>query len=146
MVRSGSPIADQVVLLTRNEGDGKSIVISATPEGRNQRQLYADTLPITAICVSPVADALYLLRQRDDTHELVRLRLTGSNGSDPRVLLTGLPVHVIGTMSSQPCSVSADGDRLVYMRGSSRSSLWRLDLRRPGKTRHAVDAWHLDVV
>ena len=28
--------------------------------------------------------------------------------------------------------MSADGDRLLYMRGSTRSSLWRLDLRRSG--------------
>jgi Tol biopolymer transport system component len=27
--------------------------------------------------------------------------------------------------------VSADGNRLLYMRGSTRSSLWRLDLRSP---------------
>ena len=121
---------DRVFLLTRTEDESRSIVISATPEGRDQRQIYDDPLPITALCASPVADALYMLRQRDNTHELLRVGPTRSNGPDARVLLTGLPVFLIGTSSSQPCSVSADGDRLLYMRGSTRSSLWRLDLRR----------------
>ena len=120
--------ADQVVLLT-SSADGRSIVISTTPEGRNQRQVHDDPLRITAFCSSPVTDALYLLRQRDDTHELLRMGLTGSDHHDARVLLTGLPVFVVPTNFSQPCSVSRDGAHLLYMRGSTRSTLWRLDLR-----------------
>jgi Tol biopolymer transport system component len=121
--------ADQVVLLTSSP-DGRSRVISATPEGRNQRQVYDDPLRLTAFCGSPVTDALYLLRQRDDTHELLGVGLTASVPQDVRVLLTGLPVFTVMTNTSQPCSVSGDGARLLYMRGSTRSSLWRLDLRR----------------
>jgi tRNA A-37 threonylcarbamoyl transferase component Bud32/WD40 repeat protein len=125
-----SATADQVVLLTSSDDDGRSIVISATSEGRNQRQVYDDPLRITAFCSSPVADALYLLRERDDTHELLRVGLTGPDHHDARVLLTGLPVFEVPTTSSQPCNVSGDGARLLYMRGSTRASLWRLDLRR----------------
>ena len=121
--------ADQVVLLTSSAADGRFRVISATPEGRNQRQVYEDPLRLTAFCASPVTDALYLLRQRDETHELLRVGLTGSVPQDVRVLLTGLPVFIVTTNFAQPCSLSSNGNQLLYMRGSTRSSLWRLDLR-----------------
>ena len=120
---------DQIMLLTSSAADGRFRVISATPEGRNQRQVYDDPLRLTAFCASPATDALYLLRQRDETHELLRVGLTGSVPQDVRVLLTGLPVFIVTTNFSQPCSVSRDGTHLLYMRGSTRSSLWRLDLR-----------------
>jgi hypothetical protein len=124
-----SATADRLVLLTFSAENGRSILISATPEGRDQRQVYEDPLAINALCSSPAADALYLLRQRDDTHELLRVGLAGSDHDDARVLLTGLPVFVVQTTSSQPCSVSANGTQLLYLRGSTRSNLWRIDLR-----------------
>ncbi len=140
-----SPIADQVVLLTRNESDGRSIVISATSEGHNQRQLYEDALPINAICSSPVADALYLLRQRDDTHELVRLRLTGLNGSAP-----ARSPH----RSAGPCHRNDVFPAVQRVGGRRTLCCTCVDPRArvsggstfAGRhTRHATDAWHVVV-
>ena len=42
----------------------------------------------------------------------------------PTVLASGLPM-----VSHHTCNVSADGERLLYTRGSGHANIWRLDLR-----------------
>ncbi len=125
-----SATANRVGLLTWDD-DGNYIVWTVTPEGHDQRRVHTDRQPIVAICSSPVADAIYLFRQRGDANELLRLPIQGKQGDGPRVLLTGLPVAPIPGGAGPPCNVSADGDRLLRIGGTSQSRLWRLDIDRP---------------
>ena len=115
---------NRIAVLTGDD-EGRSIVWSVTPEGKDVRQLYSDAAWISGMCSSPLAAVLYLFRDRQGAQELVKLAITGAQAPTPTVLASGLQ-----EVSHLNCSVSADGERLLYVRGTGHANLWRLDLRR----------------
>ena len=126
-----SATTNRVVLLTSDD-DGTSIIWAATPDGRQVRQVHTDQQTIRAICSSPATDALYMLRQRDDANELLRVHLAGEGDTRASVLLTGLPIAPRTLNRSEPCSISGNADRLLHLRGTLQSNLWQLDVTRRG--------------
>lgn len=120
-------VTNRILLMTAADG-GASIAWSVTPEGKDLRPLYSDSSAALEMCSSPAADALYIIR---DSSELVKLKISGEQTRDPVVLTPGL-------QGSGPCSVSADGQRLLFLRRSEYSNLWRLDLQSPTRAATAI--------
>jgi tRNA A-37 threonylcarbamoyl transferase component Bud32/WD40 repeat protein len=114
------------VLALSLEDSGAYAVWSTTPEGKDVRRQYSDTLPLHAICSSPATGAIYLLRERNDATEI--LRLTPSSSNELRgVVLTS----VVDRVAARSCRVSDRGDRMLYSRQVGYSNIWRFDLRMP---------------
>ena len=114
------------VLALSHDDNGAFAVRSTTPEGKDVRRHYSDTNPLHAICSSPATGAIYLLRERNDATEI--LRLTPSSANEPRsVVLTS----VAESVAARSCSVSDRGDRMMYSRKVAHSNIWRFDLRMP---------------
>ena len=67
------------VLALSDEDSGAYAVRSTTPEGKDVRRHYSDTQPLHAICSSPATGAIYLLRERNDATEILRLTPSSSN-------------------------------------------------------------------
>ena len=126
---------NRIAVLTSDD-KGRYIVWSVSPEGKDGRQLYSDAAWISGLCSSPSAGVLYLFRDRQGGKELVRVPLTGVQEPAPTVLTSGLQMAqmVVG----QGCSVSADGQRLLYVRETGLANLWRLDLGRAAPTATAL--------
>jgi eukaryotic-like serine/threonine-protein kinase len=121
------PRDNLLVILTATD-ENKRALWTVTPDGHNLRQLYADLLPIQAFCVSPAVDVVYAVRERSGAGELIRIPLAGGSAT---TLQSGFPVPNLRDPWLQ-CSISADGRRLVYTRGSAYANLWGLDVSRPG--------------
>ena len=114
------------VLALSYEDNGAYAVRSTTPDGKDVRRHYSDTHPLHAICSSPATGAIYLLRERNDATEI--LRLTPPSSNDPSgVVLTS----VAESVAARSCSVSDRGDRMLYSRQVAYSNIWRFDLRMP---------------
>jgi Tol biopolymer transport system component len=123
---------NRIAALTSDD-KGISIVWSVTPQGNDVQRLYSDAAAISAMCSSPSAGVLYLFRDRHGTQELVKLPITGVQPQTATVLTSGLQ-----KASNPNCRVSADGDRLLYVRETGHANLWRLDVRRPASTATAL--------
>ena len=123
---------NRVLVLSRDD-KGAYSVASVTPEGTDLRRLYSDGTAIGAMCSSPLAGVLYLFRDRHGAQELVKLAITGAEAQTATVLTSGLQ-----KVSHLSCSVSADGERLLYVRGTGHANLWRLDLRHAASTATAL--------
>lgn len=130
---------DRIAVLTSDD-KGSSIVWSVTPQGKDVQRLYSDAATISAMCSSPSAGVLYLLRDRHGAQELVKLPITGVRAQTASVLTS-----VSQKVSYPSCSVSADGERLLYVREIGHANLWRLDVRRPASTATALTrgTWNL---
>ena len=114
------------VLALSHEDSGEYAVWSTTPEGKDARREYSDTHPLHAICSSPATGAIYLLRERNDATEI--LRLTPSSSHELRgIVLTS----VVDRVAARHCRVSDRGDRMLYTRQVGYSNIWRFDLRTP---------------
>ena len=123
---------NRISVLSRDD-KGAYSVASVTPEGTDLRRLYSDGTAIGAMCSSPLAGVLYLFRDRHGAQELVKLAITGAQAQTATVLTSGLQ-----KVSHLSCSVSADGERLLYVRETGHANLWRLDLRRAASTATAL--------
>ena len=120
---SWHPRTNHVLLLTQDD-DGMSAIWQVTPDGQDVVRLLQSQEPIRAICASSTSAVLYVLRQRGPTGDLIRVRLSGGAPGEG-VLLSGLPIGETGLDAG--CSVTADGRRLLYLRGANYGNLWRLD-------------------
>ena len=123
---------NRMAVLTSDD-KGRNIVWSVTPEGKDVRQLLSDAASIGGMCSSPSAGVLYLFRERKGGQELVKVPLTGVQEPAPAVLTSGLQ-----TVRLQACSVSTNGERLLYVRETGHANLWRLDLGRAAPTATAL--------
>jgi DNA-binding winged helix-turn-helix (wHTH) protein/WD40 repeat protein len=118
-------VTNRVLALSR-EDNGAYVVRSTTPDGKDVRRHYSDTHRLHAICSSPATGAIYLLRERNDATEI--LRLTPSTSNEPStVVLTS----VAESVAARGCSVSDRGDRMLYSRRVAHSNIWRFDLQMP---------------
>ena len=125
-------LTNRIAVLTSDD-KGSAIVWSVTPQGTDVQRLYSDAAAISAMCSSPSAGVLYLFRDRHGAQELVKLPITGVQAQTATVLTSGLQ------KASHPnCRVSADGERLLYVRETGHANLWRLDVRRPASTATAL--------
>jgi eukaryotic-like serine/threonine-protein kinase len=106
-------------------------VWTTSRSGQDAQRIYVSSDELLGMCVSPATGSLYVIRYRDQSADLLRLSTSRRAGEPPEVLLTGLSVFETGFSIANNCSVSADGERLVYRRGVQRANLWRLDLDRP---------------
>jgi Tol biopolymer transport system component len=114
------------VLALSHEDNGAYALWSTTPDGKDVRRQYSDTHPLHAVCSSPATGAIYLLRERNDATEIVRL--TPSSSHEWRsVVLTS----VVDRVAAPSCRVSDRGDRMLYSRQVASSNIWRFDLRTP---------------
>ena len=86
-----NPVTNRISLLSIDDS-GTYIVWSVSPDGKDVRRLYSDALPISAMCSSPMAGMLYLLRERNGTSDLLRLPLSDAQEQSPTVLTSGLPM------------------------------------------------------
>ena len=125
-----NPVTNRISLLSIDDG-GTYIVWSVAPDGTDVRRLYSDSQPIGAMCSSPATGVLYLFRTRSGAHELVDCPVGGQD-QGPTVIAGGLQV------SLNRCSVSTDGERLLYTRKSGHRNLWRLDLQGSAPTATAL--------
>jgi len=114
------------VLALSQEDDGAYAVWSTTPDGEEARRLYSDTHPLHAVCSSPATGAIYLLRERNDATEILKLAPSRSNQLRGVVLTS-----VVDRVATRSCSVSDRGDRMLYSRQVAYSNIWRFDLRTP---------------
>ena len=123
---------NRVLALSRDD-TGAFSVASVTPQATDPRRVYSDETEIGAMCSSPLAGVLYLFRARHGAQELVKLAISGAQAQTATVLTSGLQ-----RVSHLNCSVSADGERLLYVRETGHANLWRLDLRRTAPTATAL--------
>jgi Tol biopolymer transport system component len=126
---------NRIALLTIDDKDSYT-VWSVTPEGNDVRRLYSDAAAISAMCSSPWDGVLYLFRERQGGKQLVKLPLAGVQEPSATVLTSGL--QMVSFRDFPICDVSADGERLLYVRESGHANLWRLDLRRPASIATAL--------
>jgi Tol biopolymer transport system component len=128
-----SPVADRVAVLTGTD-NWESVIWTARPDGQDQRQIHLDKEEVWTIVWSPTGDSLYFVRRRDDANELLRVDTSSTPQGPAQVLLTGFPSVKDGTHAT----VSKDGRQMLYVRDTSYSNLWRVDLLRPGTVPAAV--------
>jgi hypothetical protein len=117
------------VLALSHEDSGAYAVWSSTPEGKDVRRQYADTDPLHAICSSPATGATYVLGERNDATEI--LRLTPSRSTTSNELHSVVLTSVVDRVAARSCRVSDRGDRMLYTRQVAYSNIWRFDLRMP---------------
>jgi Tol biopolymer transport system component/tRNA A-37 threonylcarbamoyl transferase component Bud32 len=112
---------NRIVLLAVDENNQFGVWTGAS-DGGNFKQVYRDTEPLQGLCASPVADVAYVLRERSGVGELLRIPLGA--GDRMTALLSGLPVATRDDVSGR-CTITMDGERLLYLRGSRHANLWR---------------------
>jgi serine/threonine protein kinase/Tol biopolymer transport system component len=118
------------VFALSHEDNGAYAVWSTTREGSDARRHYSDMHPLHAVCSSPATGETYVLRERSDATEILKLSRSSSNENEwSSVVLTSVAERV----AARSCRVSEDGDRMLYSRKAGFSNLWRLDLRMPGQ-------------
>jgi Tol biopolymer transport system component len=127
--------ANRIALLTIDDKDAYT-VWSVTPEGNDVRRVYSDAAAISALCSSPSAGVLYLFRERQGGKQLVKVPLAGAPEPAATVLTSGL--QMVSFQDFPICSISDDGQRLLYVRETGHANLWRLDLRRAASTPTAL--------
>ncbi len=128
------PPANRIALLTIDDKD-RYTVWSVTPEGNDVRRL-SDSAAISAMCSSPSADVLYVFRERQGGKQLVKVPLAGTPEPAGAVLTSGL--QMVSFQDFPICSISGDGQRLLYVRETGHANLWRLDLGGPKSTATAL--------
>jgi serine/threonine protein kinase/Tol biopolymer transport system component len=90
------------------------------PDGAEQRKVVEEKNEIDSPRWSPAGDAIYYVRRRGSTTELVKVAASDRGGA-PSVLSSGLQMGDFFT-------VSADGSSLAYTRANDNSNLWRIHL------------------
>jgi len=127
---------DRIALLTVDSA-GAFIVWTVLPTGQDLRRLHVSVEPLEGLCSSPDGRALYTFRHRNESSEVVRLRTDAGNNAEADVVLGGLPVAYSAT-ARLDCSVSRDGRRLQYLRGSAQANLWKVELDKDGAVPSAI--------
>jgi serine/threonine protein kinase len=119
---------DDRIAVVGVQKDGRWAVWTASRTGSDARAIHYSRDELLGLCSSPATGALYAIRQREQVADLLRLPASGRPDDPPQVLLSGLSLFETGFSIVNGCSVSADGNRLVYRRGVQYANLWRLAL------------------
>ena len=118
-----SPTAGRLALTSSDE-QGRFTLWTVRPDGSEQTRVLTASTPISSARWSPQGDAIYYLRQVNQTDSLYRIQLdpTRSTASGESIsLLTGLE-------TDHSFALSADASRLVYSRAPFHSNFWAIDL------------------
>jgi serine/threonine-protein kinase len=120
-------VRPNLVLVLSAGDDNTTILWRVAPDGTELSQVYSEALPFRTLCVSPLSNVAYTLRERSGVAELISIPFTGGAAT---TLLSGLPIPSTDSNTLQ-CSVSADGRRIAYTRGATYANLWQIDVSRP---------------
>jgi Tol biopolymer transport system component/DNA-binding winged helix-turn-helix (wHTH) protein len=118
-----SPAAE-LLTFTSSDEQGRFTLWTVRPDGSEQRTILTESTGIYSARWAPRGDAIYYLRQLNQTDSLYRVSIQrghSATGADATALVTGLE-------TDQSFALSADGRRLVYARAPYHSNLWLLDL------------------
>jgi Tol biopolymer transport system component len=118
---------DDRIALSTVDARSAFIVWTVSPTGQDLRRLHVSKDPLAGLCSSPDGRALYLFRNRNDATELVRIRTDSGSEAQPEVVLAAVPV-VFSATARLDCSISRDGERMLYSRGSAEANLWKLEI------------------
>ena len=100
------------------------------PDGTQQRKVLEENNEMDSPRWSPVGDAIYYVRRKESTTELVRFSEAGKH--------PGLSILASGLQVGDLFTVSADGSRLAYTRVNRSSNLWRVHLPTGGKAKPEI--------
>jgi Tol biopolymer transport system component len=98
-------------------------------DGSQEQKVVEDSVMLFSPRWSPQGEAIYYLRDKGQTKDLIKLSIatpTGKAKGPPAILLSGL-------QTGQYFTLSKDGKRLLYTRELSYSNLWLATLEGSGK-------------
>jgi Tol biopolymer transport system component/class 3 adenylate cyclase len=107
------------MLLLVTETAGKDQIWTMTTDGTEQRKLIEGENRIGTPRWSAAGDAIYYLRPRGDTADLVRLPASGTS--------TGSSVVMSGLRTGGYFTLSADGSKLAYTQKEYSANLWSVE-------------------
>ncbi len=104
-----------------------------TTDGREQRLLLEDSVPLSSVRWLGGGASLLYLRGASGSKELWRLDLTDSGARDgmPVLLLAGLSIARVD-LGQVSLSATRDGTMLLYAGVTPASNLWRVEVHRDG--------------
>ena len=117
--------SERLAVIGEAENSASAVWIASPADGGARLLPQPAGKTVSDACWSPVADALYLVRQQGPgtATEVVRMSFPEAGSVHEETLLTGIRAEF--------CQVSADGQRLLQVRTFSTSNLWRLNLSQP---------------
>jgi Tol biopolymer transport system component len=118
-----------LLMFTSGDTQGRFTLWTVRPDGSEQTQILTEPRGIHSARWAPGGDAIYYLRQVNQTDSLYKVRIQpgAATGVDATSSLTGLE-------TDQSFAISSDGHRLVYARAPYHSNLWALDVDTEGRT------------
>ena len=114
--------SSQKLLLHGIDQQDRYTIWTTSPEESTRTPVHVDSTHIVTARWSPPDTRIYFLRAQAQTTEVASIDLAESGAL--RVIATGIP-------NSHQLSVSADGTRLLHLRGAARSNLASLDAAQP---------------
>jgi Tol biopolymer transport system component/DNA-binding winged helix-turn-helix (wHTH) protein len=118
-----------LLTFTTSNTQGRFTLWTVRPDGSDQTQVLTEPSGIYSARWAPGGDAIYYLRQLNQTDSLSKVRIQPSRaatGVDATTILTGIE-------TDQSFAISSDGHRLVYARAPYHSNLWALDVDTEGR-------------
>jgi Tol biopolymer transport system component len=123
---------NRIAVLVQNADNSSSVWIVGA-DGSNPRMVYSDPALLASLRWSPFGNVIYLIRSRNEAAEVLRIDPPDGGGvAAATVLLDGLPWDP-SDQYQQQASLSTDGRRLLYVRGSASSNIWKMTTRLPGE-------------
>ncbi|MGH7451345.1 MAG: TolB family protein [bacterium] len=122
-----SPNGNFLLFLT--EGQKRYGIWAIGVDGRRQQKIIEDSLKLFSPRWSPKGEAIYYLRNKGQTQDLMKISIvpaTGKAKRRPAILLTGL-------QAGGNFALSGDGRRLLYTRELNFSNLWLVTVEGSGK-------------
>ena len=108
----------------------ETAIWTINPDGSQQQKVLVDNLSNMSPCWSARGDAIYYLKPKNKTSDLMKIAVdpaTGKGIGRPRTLQTGL-------QTGETISVSRDSKRLLYTRKLEYSNLWLIDVDNSGQS------------
>jgi Tol biopolymer transport system component len=117
-----SPSGSVLAYLTAGDGE-RHTISTTTVDGGTQQAVVEQDGRLFSPRFSASGDALYYLKDRDETRELWKAAVdpgTGAPDGKPTLLLAGLE-------AGDHLAIARDGRTLLYTKGSSHSNLWLVE-------------------
>jgi serine/threonine protein kinase len=117
--------SSQTLLLHGIDHQDRATIWTTSPDGSDQKPVHVDSGHIVSARWSPPERVIYFVRAREQAADVASVDL--ARPGSVRVIAAGTP-------QSDQLSVSADGRRLLLLRGAVRSNLAVMDAARPEST------------
>ena len=114
----------RLLFCTLSSITGEAAIWTINPDGSQQQKVVVDSVWFRSPRWSATGKAIYYLRPKNETSELMKIAIDPSTGKGigkPRVLQAGL-------QAGWRISVSRDNKRLLYTRELEYSNLWLIDI------------------